>query len=61
MNWAQLLSCVFFFFFFFCFLSIFRSCKETKEAPCYRFIDDVRVRVCAEAGLKDSFFFFFCA
>ena len=56
MNWAQLLSSSFFFFLL---SSIFQSCKQKKiEAPCYRFIDDVRVRVCAELGLKDSFIFF---
>ena len=31
---------------------------DWKKGPCYHFIDDVRFRVCAEAGLKESFFFF---
>ena len=39
--------------FFFCFPSILIA----KKGTCYHFIDDVRFRVCAEAGLKDSFFF----
>ena len=50
MNWTQLLSSFFLSFFFF--PSIFIA----KKGATYHFIDDVRVRVCAEAGLKDSFF-----
>ena len=52
MKWAQLLFCSF--FFFFCFSSIFIA---KKTGTCYHFIDDVRVRVFAEAGFKDSSFF----
>ena len=57
MKWAQLLSSTsfFLFFFFFCFSSIFFT---KKKKTCYRFIDEVRVQVCAEADLKDSFFSF---
>ena len=29
---------------------------SSQKRVCYYFIDDIRVRVCAEAGLKDSFF-----
>ena len=54
MKWAQLLSGRF--FFFFCFPSIFIAKK--RKGTCYHFIYDVCVRVCAEAGLKNSFFFF---
>ena len=52
MNWAQLLSSSF----FFCFPSVFIA-KKKKEVAI---IDDFRVRVCVEAGLKDGFFFFLC-
>ena len=53
MNWAQLLSRRFFF------IVCFPSILIAKKGPCYHFIDDVRFRVCVEAGLKDSLFFFF--
>ena len=62
MKWVQLLSRSFFFFsflflsFFFFFL-LFIDFHCQKKGTCYHFIDDVRVRVCAEDGLKDSFFF----
>ena len=49
MNWAHLLS-VFFLF-------VFHQFSSKKKRVCCHFIDDVRVRVCAEACLKDSFFF----
>ena len=54
MNWAKLLSSTF----FFCFPPILIAKK--KEGTCCHFIDDVRVRACAEAGLKDRFFFNLC-
>ena len=66
MKWAQLLSCSFFFFlpfFLFLFFSFFFFAFHRFSLPikgtCYHFIDDVRFRMCAEDGLKDSFFFFF--
>ena len=61
MKWAQLLSFSFFFFLsfflsflFFCFSSIFITKK--KELAIISLM--MFVRVCAEDGLKDSFFFF---
>ena len=68
MKWAQLLSSSFFFFlsfflsfFFFPFFFFFAFHRFSLpiKGTCYHFIDDVRVRMCAEDGLKDSFFFFF--
>ena len=56
MKWTQLLLRLVVSFFLFLFsLSIDFHCK--KKGLCYHFIDDVCVRVCAEAGVKDSFFF----
>ena len=61
MKWAQLLSSTFFFFlsFFFFFFFAFHRFSLPIIGTCYHFIDDVRVRMCAEDldGLKDSFFF----
>ena len=51
MNWAHLLSG------FFCLFVYHQFFHRKKKRVCYHFIDDVRARVCAEAGLKDSFFF----
>ena len=48
MNWVQLFSSSFLFFHRF---------LLQKERTCYHFIDCVRVRVLAEADLKDSFIF----
>ena len=66
MKWAQLLSSSFFFlsffffsFSFFSFFFAFHRFSLPINGTCYHFIDDVRVRMCAEDGLKDSFFFFF--
>ena len=56
MSWAQLLPSSFFFFFFFFFFDFHRS-SLPKKGTCYHSIDDVRVRMCAEDGIKDSFFF----
>ena len=55
MKWVQLISSTFFFTF-----HLF-SLQKKEKGTCYHFIDDVHVRVCAEAGLIDSFFsvFFF--
>ena len=41
---------------FFWFFFVFHQFSSQKRV-CYHFIDDVRVRVCAEAGLKDRLFF----
>ena len=49
MNWAQLLCSSFF-------LSFLRF--SLKKMTCYRVIDDVCVRVCAEAALKEKVFLF---
>ena len=44
-------------FFLFFFFFAFHRFSLPKKGTCYHFIDDICVRVCAEAGLKDSFFF----
>ena len=59
-KWAKLLSCSFFFFsFFFFFFFCFSSIAKKKDFAIISLT--VRVRVCAEDGLKDSFFSFFFA
>ena len=54
MKWAQLLSSSFFSFLFLFFA--FHQFSLQKKGTCYHFIDDVRIRVCAENGRKDSIF-----
>ena len=51
------LSSSFFSFSFLFFFLLFIDFHCQKKGTCYYFIDDVRVRVCAEDGLKDSFSF----